>query len=105
VPFRTSHDLVGKLVLRAEALGVPLSKLGLSEYQAVHPAFAEDVYAVYDFQRSVEARQVEGGTAPQAVNNQIAKARDLLAIHGQNEEAKASGVPPLSAPNRRARAK
>ena len=79
VPFRESHHLVGRVVARAEALGQPLRQLGLSEYQAIHLAFAEDVYEVFDFERAVEARDVEGGTAPVAVRAQIERARALLA--------------------------
>ncbi len=78
VPFRQSHHLVGQLVKRAEGLGVSLKSLDLTHYQAVHPAFDEGVYAILDFQRSVEARDALGGTAPEAVRNQIAHARRLL---------------------------
>ena len=78
VPFRESHHLVGRAVRRAEELGVSLEDLDLAEYQDLHPAFAEDVYAVFDFRRSVEARDVEGGTAPDAVRAQIEWARALL---------------------------
>jgi argininosuccinate lyase len=84
VPFRQSHHLVGRVVGRAEALGVPLKGLALAEYQAIHAAFGEDVYAVFDFRRSVEARDVVGGTAPTAVRAQIERARGLLAQSGQD---------------------
>ncbi len=78
VPFRQSHHLVGRAVRRAEELGVPLKDLDLAEYQAIHPAFADDVYAVFDFRRSVEARDTEGGTAPVAVRVQIEQARKRI---------------------------
>ena len=78
VPFRESHGLVGQAVRRAEALGVPLKALDLSEYQAVHPAFTEDLYEVFDFQRSVAARDTEGGTAPVAVQEQIERAKKTM---------------------------
>lgn len=78
VPFRESHHLVGQAVRRAEALGVMLKELSLAEYRAIHPAFGEDVYGVFDFQRSVAARDAEGGTAPAAVRGQIERARRLL---------------------------
>jgi argininosuccinate lyase len=84
VPFRQSHHLVGRVVGRAEALGVPLKGLALAEYQAIHAAFGEDVYAVFDFRRSVDARDVVGGTAPTAVRAQIERARGLLAQSGQD---------------------
>ena len=79
IPFRESHHLVGQVVRRAEGLGVGLSKLTITDYQAIHPAFAEDMTSVFDFQRSVEARDTEGGTAPTAVRTQIERARELLA--------------------------
>jgi argininosuccinate lyase len=78
VPFRQSHQLAGQAVRRAEELGVPLKGLDLTEYQAIHPAFAEDLYDVFDFLRSVEARAVEGGTAPAAVRAQIRAAKERV---------------------------
>jgi len=79
IPFRKSHHLVGRAVRRAEELEVSLKALDLTDYQAIHPAFTEDVYGVFDFQRSVEARATEGGTAPAAVRAQIERAKALLA--------------------------
>lgn len=81
VPFRQSHNLVGQLVRRAEELGVPLDELDLGGYQAISPAFADDVYEVFHYTGSVEARHVEGGTAPSAVKTQIARAREALRAH------------------------
>jgi argininosuccinate lyase len=79
VPFRESHHLVGQAVRRAEALGVSLQELDLDEYRAIHPAFTGDIYEIFDFERSVEARDTEGGTAPSAVHAQIKRARESLA--------------------------
>jgi argininosuccinate lyase len=78
VPFRQSHSLVGRVVRRAEELKVQLRELNLAEYQAIHPAFAQDVHTVLDFQRSVEARDARGGTAAAAVRRQIEQARMIL---------------------------
>jgi argininosuccinate lyase len=79
IPFRQSHHLVGEAVKRAEGLGVSLQALDLVEYQAIHPSFAEDVYACFDPQASVTARDAHGGTAPLSVRAQIEQARALLA--------------------------
>jgi argininosuccinate lyase len=79
VPFRQSHHLVGRLVARAEDLGVPLRKVPLAEMQAISPAFGEDVQGVFDFEASVEARRSEGGTAREAVLRQVEAARQALA--------------------------
>jgi argininosuccinate lyase len=82
IPFRESHHLAGQLVRRSEELGITLNELELDEYQAIHPIFGADVYAVYDFRQSVAARDVEGGTAHTAVRTQIQNAKALLAEIG-----------------------
>jgi len=78
VPFRESHHAVGEVVLRAETLNVPLDDLDVDEYRTIHPAFDRDVYAVFNVQRALEMKRVEGGTAPEAVRIQIEKARQML---------------------------
>jgi argininosuccinate lyase len=79
IPFRQSHHLVGQAVKRAEELGVSLKGLALAEYQAIHPAYDEGLYAVFDYRRSVGMRDTEGGTAPAAVRRQIERAHAALA--------------------------
>jgi len=78
VPFRESHRVVGRLVRRAQELGVDLSRLPLEELQAAHPGFKEDVSDVFDVRRAVEAKATIGGTATPAVQEQIARARAIL---------------------------
>ena len=78
LPFRQSHHLVGLAVRRSERLAVSLKDLPLVDYQAIHSAFSEDLYETLDFQRSVEARDTQGGTAPVVVRAQIEKAKQLL---------------------------
>jgi argininosuccinate lyase len=78
VPFRQSHHLVGRAVRRSEELGTTLKGLALEDYQAIHSAFGPDLYGALDFQRSVAARNVEGGTAPDAVRAQLAQAKEAL---------------------------
>jgi argininosuccinate lyase len=78
VPFRQSHELVGRAVQRAETLGLPLRELPLAEFRAISRAFDSDLYAVFDHWRSVEARDSYGGTATAAVQQQIDRARAVL---------------------------
>ncbi|MYE79377.1 MAG: argininosuccinate lyase, partial [Chloroflexi bacterium] len=70
---------VGAVVRRAGELSLALSALPLSELQAINPLFSDDVAAVYDFAQSVAQRRAYGGTAPEAVREQLARARQLLA--------------------------
>jgi argininosuccinate lyase len=77
LPFRQAHHAVGGLVKAAETRGVNLSELSLEDFRAASGLFGADVYDVFDYEQSVRARDVIGGTSPRAVEEQIeaAKAR------------------------------
>jgi argininosuccinate lyase len=75
VPFREAHGIVGGLVRLAEERGVALSELGAEDFAAASPVFGPDVGEVFDFSRSLARRRAPGGTAPEAVREQIAQAR------------------------------
>ena len=82
VPFREAHHIVGRAVALASQRGIGLPALSLSELQALSAAFGPDVTAVFDFEQSVARRAAQGGTAPQAVREQIAAARVWLSEFG-----------------------
>jgi len=79
IPFRTAHVAVGQAVRRAADLGVSLAGLPLAEWQAIHPEFTADLYASFDVKQSLARRSAWGGTAPQAVQEQLALAKKTLA--------------------------
>ena len=78
VPFRTAHEVVGRLVARAEADGVGLSQLSLKAFQAEHQVFGPDVFERFSWERAVESRSLPGGTARSAVETQLADLRARL---------------------------
>ena len=78
VPFRQAHHMVGALVKLSETRGVKLSALTLDDFRSASDKFGADVYAVFDFDASVNSRAVPGGTSPNAVREQIARAKQLL---------------------------
>jgi argininosuccinate lyase len=78
VPFRQAHGLVGQVVLLSEKRARQLGELDLADYERVSPLFGPDLYAVLDFEASVEAHDVAGGTALGAVREQIERARGVL---------------------------
>jgi len=79
VPFRESHQVVGKLVREGEEREESLSQLPFHLFKNLHPAFEEDVRQIFSFESSVEAREVSGGTARGAVEAQLELARQALA--------------------------
>jgi argininosuccinate lyase len=74
VPFRQAHTVVADLCRYALAQGKGLRSLSLEELRRFSPLFDEDVLAL-DALASVRARNVPGGTAPEAVGEQWARAR------------------------------
>ena len=78
VPFRAAHRQVGTAVKLAEARGVALSDLSAEDYAQIAPEFGADAKDVFDFERSVAAREVIGGTGRNAVREQIAKAKKIV---------------------------
>ncbi|MFN3230095.1 MAG: argininosuccinate lyase, partial [Asticcacaulis sp.] len=78
LPFRDAHHVTGAAVKRAEALGVDLAQLPLSEMQALNPGIDEGVYKVLTPRASCDSRMSYGGTAPAQVRTQIARWRELL---------------------------
>jgi len=78
VPFRQAHEAVGRAVRRADELNVSLAVLPLEEWQAIQPAFADDLFQMFDPEVSVAQRSAYGGTAPKAVMEQLDQAKKIL---------------------------
>jgi len=78
VPFRTTHEVVGRLVRRAEDGGVSLSELTLDDFRAEHEQFDEDVFDVFDWLASADARDAAGGTSLRSVDEQLKSARSRI---------------------------
>ena len=78
VSFRDAHGAVGRLVREAEELGVDLSALPFTSFAAAHAAFEPDVLAELAPERSLQHRNVPGGTGPESVATQLRDARASL---------------------------
>ena len=76
VPFRETHHVAGAAVRLAEAEGTTLAGLTRAQLTTLHPAFGDDddasVKALWDFERSAESRDAEGGTSKRAQRAQVA---------------------------------
>ncbi len=79
LPFRTAHHVTGRLVAMAEAKGVDLAGLSLTEMREVEPGITEDVFSVLTVEASVRSRTSYGGTAPANVAEQAARWQRALA--------------------------
>jgi len=80
VPFREAHHITGQAVKAAEERGCDLANLPLETLQAINGRIDARVFDVLSVEASVRSRTSYGGTAPERVREQIAKAKADLAL-------------------------
>ncbi|MFN2297883.1 MAG: argininosuccinate lyase [Anaerolineales bacterium] len=78
IPFREAHGAAGKAVRRSIELGVDLSAMDGGEWRKIHPAFGADIGGVFQVDRALARRNAKGGTAPEAVQEQLERARTIV---------------------------
>jgi argininosuccinate lyase len=72
LPFRSAHEIVGKLVRAAEEGGVSLRALDAKALTAIDAKLTPAVMQALDPARAVAARTVKGGPAPENVRRELA---------------------------------
>jgi argininosuccinate lyase len=80
IPFREAHHITGSAVKLAESRGIALDALPLADLQAIDARIDDSVYAALSVDASVAARASYGGTAPDQVRLQVARARAVLGM-------------------------
>ncbi|MDB3966206.1 argininosuccinate lyase [Porticoccaceae bacterium] len=78
IPFRDSHEIVGKSVAYGVEQNKDLSDMSLVELQQFSDQIEEDVFNVLSLEGSVAARDHIGGTAPQQVRAAAQRALTVL---------------------------
>jgi argininosuccinate lyase len=67
VPFRESHEIVGRVVRHAIAAGRNLGEVTLQELRTYWPGFEAGVFDALTIESCLAKREVPGGTGPTAV--------------------------------------
>lgn len=78
IPFRQAHHLVGQVVRYAEAAGKSLDQLSPAEFQTISTHFEADVTDVFNIESALMARNIPGGTGPEALAGQLQAAKAVL---------------------------
>ncbi|WP_416150540.1 argininosuccinate lyase [Salipaludibacillus sp. HK11] len=78
VPFRQSHEIIGKIVLYGIDNGKFLLDLTMEEYKKFSDHFEEDIYSVLAPEQVVANRHSYGGTSQQQVREQLKLAEKML---------------------------
>ena len=75
LPFRQAHHVVGAIVRQTVHSGTPLSQVPLETLRSHSPLFEEDVREALTVEASLRARNLPGGTGPEAVREQLQRAK------------------------------
>ena len=78
MPFRTAHDIVGKLVLYGIEQGKELGELSLDEMKQIAPEISEDVFASLALEQTLASKSAIGGTSPERVREALDSAKTYL---------------------------
>jgi argininosuccinate lyase len=76
MPFRQAHEVSGRCVKAADEAGVPLWEVDLA---SVDSSLSQKALSSLTVPAALAARSHKGGTAPAAVAEQLAAAREILA--------------------------
>lgn len=78
MPFRQAHEVVGRVVQHCLKQGIALEDLSVEQLRTFSDLFDADAVQVLQPEAVLKARRSRGGTAPEAVREQIMIARNLL---------------------------
>jgi argininosuccinate lyase len=90
VPFRDAHEVVGRIVGHCTREGVSLRSLDHASMQSFHPAFEAGADELLELERSLESRQLAGGTSRSRVEAALAEIEAELAAERSAIEAAAA---------------
>ena len=71
LPFRDAYHIVGNVVNLAEEKGLDISQLSLNDLQGVDERIGEEALRLLDNRASMNARNSEGGTASERVQEMV----------------------------------
>ncbi|MBS1811107.1 MAG: argininosuccinate lyase [Acidobacteria bacterium] len=79
IEFRKSHDIIGRVVVFAIEQQKELTELTLQEYQSFSNLFEADLFAAISLESCLAGKNRIGGTSPEQVAQELARARESLA--------------------------
>lgn len=78
VPFRTAHEIVGKIVFECIQQGIYLLDVPFERYQELNDKIEEDVYDYLKPENCLNRRKSYGSTGQDAVRHQLNVAENIL---------------------------
>jgi len=78
VPFRDSHEIVGKMVAMAEKSGKKLDDFTMEEFKECSSLIEDDIYDAISMETCVNGRNIIGGPAKERVSAEIKAGYEFL---------------------------
>ena len=78
IPFRSSHEIIGKMVLYCIENNKAIDNLSMQEFKSFSDKIEEDVYNEISLEKCVSGRSLPGGPAKESVICQIESAKKFL---------------------------
>lgn len=75
LPFRTSHEITGKIVKFAETKEINLNEIALDEFKKYSKLIDKDIYKSLNVEKSIHDKKAKGSTSPSNVRKE---ARNIL---------------------------
>ena len=76
VPFRTAHDITGKVVLYAISKKKQIEALSLEEFNQFGTEIGEDVFDYLTMESAIKAKDLYGGTSFNQVTQQLKRIQE-----------------------------
>ncbi|MCX7745491.1 MAG: argininosuccinate lyase [Clostridia bacterium] len=78
VPFRSSHEIIGKMVLYCIQNNKAIDELSMDEFKGFSSLIEEDVYCEISLEKCVSGRNIPGGPAKESVVNAIENGKKFI---------------------------
>ena len=78
LPFRTAHEIIGKMVLYCINNGKAIEDLSMEEFRKFSGKIGEDVYGEISLEKCVSGRKLPGGPAAESVRVSVESGRKFL---------------------------
>lgn len=78
IPFRTAHEITGKIVKWAEENNTSINEVPLSKLKDFSSLFEEEIYDYLNFEKALSRRNITGGTGEKSVKEQIKMATKII---------------------------
>ena len=80
IPFRTTHEISGKIVKHCIERSIDIGELTLEEFKSFSAYFEKDIFEAIDFTNCVNKRNTVGGPSKKSVQQAIEKGRASMKI-------------------------